>query len=151
MCFRHIAARLEPARIFSDRVLLPILLLAARLLVARDFFVSGKLKLDYILRGDADSLYFLFQDYNVPLLPVKTAAWMGMMGELGFSTLLALGLFARCGALGLIFMSAVIYHADSNELAPFWAMICAIIAVHGPGKFSIDRLLFKPFSNSGLR
>ena len=143
MCFPEIARRLHPLKAFSDRVLSPVVMLAARLMVAKPFFVSGKLKLGYVLNGQQDTLYFLFEDYHVPLLPVKEAAWMGMMGELGLSTLLALGLFARFGALGLIVMSAVIYHADGNQVAPLWAMICAIIAVHGAGKLSVDALLFR--------
>ena len=133
---------LHSARAFSDRVFAPLALLLARLLVANDFFKSGSIKLGYILDGKEDTLYFLFEDYHVPFLPVKVAAWMGMMGELGLSTLLALGLFGRFGALGLIFMSGVIYHTDHNELAPFWAMICAIIAMHGPGKYAVDTWLF---------
>ena len=143
MCFREIVRHFQPLGEFCDRAVSPWVLLAARLLVAKDFFASGKLKLGYILDGQADTLYFLFEDYHVPLLPVKVAAWMGMMGELGLSTLLALGLFARFGALGLIVMSAVIYHADGNQIAPFWAMICAIIVVSGPGRISIDKWLFK--------
>lgn len=142
MCLATIAKRLEPLKQFAETKLPPFVLLAARLLVAKDFFFSGKLKLDYILNDDADTLYFLFQDYNVPLLPVKVAAWMGMMGELGFSTLLALGLFGRIGALGLVFMSGMVYMTDQNSMAPLWAMLCIIIAIHGPGKFSIDTYLF---------
>jgi uncharacterized membrane protein YphA (DoxX/SURF4 family) len=114
---------------FSDRVLSPVALLGARLLVANDFYKSGMLKLNYILDGKSDILYALFEDYNVPFLSVKVAAWTGMMGEVGLSTLFALGLLGRFGAFGLIFMSGVIYHTDQNELAPFWAIICAIILV----------------------
>jgi putative oxidoreductase len=143
MCFPEIARRLQPLKDFSDRVASPVVMLAARLMVAKPFFVSGKLKLGYILDGQEDTLYFLFEDYHVPLLPVKVAAWMGMMGELGLSTLLALGLFARFGALGLIVMSAVIYNADGNQVAPLWATICAVVAARGAGKLSIDALLFR--------
>jgi len=143
MCFSYITERLQPLKEFSGRVLSPIVLLIARLLVANDFWKSGNIKLGYIVDGKADTLYFLFEDYHVPLLPVKVAAWMGMMGEVGFSAMLGLGLLGRFGALGLIFMSAVIYHADNNELAPFWAAICAIIVVQGSGKYSLDHLLFR--------
>jgi putative oxidoreductase len=135
MSFSWVAKRLES--------LASVTLLAARLLVAKDFFVSGKSKLGYILDGQQDTLYFLFEDYHVPLLPVEVAAWMGMAGELGLSILLALGLFTRFGALGLIVMSVVIYSVDGNQLAPFWAMICAMIVAMGAGKFSLDHLLFR--------
>ena len=143
MCLATIAKRLQPLKVFAENKLSPFIFLAARLLVAKDFFFSGKLKLDYILNNDADTLYFLFQDYNVPLLPVKVAAWMGMMGELTFSILLAFGLFGRVGALGLVFMSGMVYMTDQNSMAPLWAMLCLIVATYGPGKFSVDHYLFR--------
>lgn len=127
----------------SNRWLLPAALLLARLVVAKTFFTSGWLKLGYVLNHQLDTLYFLFEDYKVPFLPVKLAAWMGMGGELGLSTLLALGLFARFGALGLIVMSGIIYHTDGNAMAIYWASICAIIAAGGAGKLSVDGLLCK--------
>jgi len=147
MCFTDIAKRLQPVKQFAEHTFAPWIMLVARLLVAKDFFISGKLKLGYILNDQADTLYFLFEDYHVPFLPVKVAAWMGMCGELGLSTLLALGLFGRFGALGLIVMCGVIYNADGNQLALFWAMICAIVAVFGPGKISIDAWLFRDRKN----
>ena len=145
MCrsMKAIDARLEPLRQFAEHWLTPLVLLAMRLAVSKAFFTSGKLKLGYVLNNQLDTLYFLFQDYNVPLLPVKVAAWMGMCGELGLSALLALGLFSRFGALGLIVMSGIIFHTDGNILAPYWALICALIAVHGPGKLALDNVTWK--------
>jgi putative oxidoreductase len=103
--------------------------------------MDGWLKFGYVLHNQTDTLYFLFEDYKVPLLPVKMAAWMCMSGELGFSILLALGLFTRFGALGLLVISGVIYHTDRNPLALYWALICATLIVHGAGKYSLDTLL----------
>src|SRR5271170_6668479 len=143
MCLSKIADRLEPFKYFADTVLSPLALLLVRLVVAYNFFISGWLKFGYVLNDQLDTLYFLFDDYNVPFLPVKVAAWMGMSGELGLSTLLALGLFGRFSALGLIFMSGVIYHADHNPLAQYWALLCLIIAIHGAGKLSVDTFVFK--------
>ncbi len=134
---------LAPLKRFAERYLTPVLLLAMRFAVARVFFTSGRLKLGYVLNDQLNTLYFLFEDYKVPYLPVKVAAWMGMAGELGLSTLLFLGFFARFGALGLIVMSGVIYHTDGNPLAIYWALICALIAIQGPGKLSLDALTWK--------
>lgn len=149
MCLRKIEQRLAPLKAFSERALTPVVLLAMRLYVAKAFFLSGKLKLGYVLDGHTDTLYSLFAEtYKVPLLPTKLAAWMGMCGELGLSTLLALGLFARFGALGLIVMSGIVYYVEVYSLdaagttrADYWALICALIAVHGPGKWSLDALI----------
>jgi len=134
---------LAPLRRFAERYVSPLVFLGMRLAVARAFFTSGWLKLGYVRNNQLDTLYFLFEDYHVPFLPVKVAAWMGMCGELGLSTLLALGLFARFGALGLIVMSGVIYHTDGNPLALYWALICAAIATHGPGKLALDAMSWK--------
>lgn len=127
---------------FSSKFILPAALLAARLQVAFVFFKSGYLKFGYVLNDQLDTLYFLFEDYNVPFLPVKLAAWMGMIGELAFSILLGLGLFSRIGALGLIAMSGVIYSVDQNPQAVYWALICAIVAAGGAGKFSLDAFVW---------
>jgi len=135
--------KLTPLKRFAERFLFPVVLLAMRLTVARVFLTSGWLKFGYVRNGQLNTLYFLFEDYKVPYLPVKVAAWMGMAGELGLSTLLALGFFARFGALGLIVMTAVIFHTDGNPLALYWALICALIAVHGPGKLAVDSLTWK--------
>lgn len=143
MCIHTLLHRLEPLKRLAETVGSPFAVLAARLFVAHSFFASGWLKLGYVLNGQTDTLYFLFEEYNVPFLPLKLAAWMGMMGELGLSVLLAFGLFGRFAALGLIAMSAVIYSVDQNPQAPLWALICAIVATQGAGKLSVDALLFK--------
>jgi putative oxidoreductase len=135
--------RTKPVRAFSARHALPIVLLLARLKIGSIFLVSGWLKFGYVLHDQLDTLYFLFEDYKVPFLPTHVAAWMGMAGELGFGLMITLGLCGRLGALGLIFMSAIIFHTDGNPAAAYWALICAIIAADGPGKWSLDGLICK--------
>lgn len=142
--------KLMPLRDAANHYLAPLALLAARLFVANDFFKSGWIKLGYVRNDDLDTLYFLFEDYHVPLLPVKVAAWMGMMGELGLSTLLALGLFARFGAAGLVVMSAIIYQTDHNMVAPFWGLICLLVLAQGPGKLSLDALIWNRFAKPSM-
>jgi putative oxidoreductase len=143
MCLKKIEQRLSPLKAFAENHLAPLVLLLMRLKIGSIFLLSGWLKFGYVLHGQTDTLYFLFEDYKVPLLPTHVAAWMGMLGELGFGALLTLGLFGRLGALGLIFMSAVIFHTDGNSQAVYWALICALIATHGPGKWSIDTLIWR--------
>lgn len=75
----------------------PLLLLATRLYVSWPFLESGWLKLT-----TWDSTLELFRsEYQVPLLPPAVAAVAGTFGELFFPVLVALGLFARFGAIGL--------------------------------------------------
>ena len=81
----------------------PLALLAARLYVAQVFFLAGLSKL-----RDWDITLALFADeYQVPLLPSELAAWLGTGGELVLPVLLALGLFGRFAALGLLVVNAV--------------------------------------------
>jgi len=134
---------LDTLKRICEEVLWPVVQLGVRLMVAYQFFISGWLKFGYVLNGQLDTLYYLFEDYDVPLLPVPVAAWMGMSGELILSTLLAFGLFGRFAGLGLIFMCAVIYHTDGNMLAPYWALLCAVVVAKGAGTFSIDKFINK--------
>lgn len=143
MCLSILQARLQPIKALSDRYAIPVILLAARVMVGRDFLKSGLTKVAYIANGEIDTLYYLFaEEYKVPFLPVKLAAWMGTIGETTLPLLLALGLFTRFGALGLIVLSGVIFATDGNPIAMYWAIVCAIIVTHGAGRLSLDSLIF---------
>lgn len=140
--FALLDAVLELPRRAAATWLGPLAFLALRLAVAWPFLKSGWLKFGYVRNDQLDTLYFLFEDYKVPLLPVKTAAWLGMGGELVLGTLFALGLFGRFAALGLLVMTGVIYSVDQNAHAPYWAAITLTIAVLGPGLLSLDTVVF---------
>jgi putative oxidoreductase len=121
-------------------LLQPLCLLAARLYVARVFFLSGLTKI-----RDWDTTLLLFSDdYRVPLLSPAVAAVMGTAGELGLPVLLALGLFGRFGALGLsvVNVMAVLSLPDMPEpafmLHVFWGSLLLLVAAFGPGRFSLD-------------
>ncbi|HEU4457524.1 MAG TPA: DoxX family protein [Methylibium sp.] len=128
---------------FAARVLdalQPLALLAARVHVGLAFFRSGLTKLQ-----DWDTTLALFQDeYKVPLLSPKLAAWTGTGGELVLPVLLVLGLFGRFGALGLSVVNvvAVLSLEDIPEPAlqqhVFWGCLLAAVVLWGPGKLSLD-------------
>ncbi|MEM6602614.1 MAG: DoxX family protein [Pseudomonadota bacterium] len=118
-------------------------LLYARFALAWPFYKSGLTKLTYFQNDQLDTLYFLFEDYNVPFLPVKVAAWMGTFAELLFPILLIMGIFTRFSALGVIGLSFVIYLADQNPDTLQWTALAALIFMNGAGALSIDRLLQK--------
>ena len=143
MCesMKRLKARLAPHVACAERILLPVLLLLMRLKLASVFLFSGWQKLGYVLHGETAKLYDLFEGYNVPVLPVKLAAWMGMGGELVFGAALLLGLCTRFAALGILVMCAFIYHADQNPLAAYWSLIGALLAIVGAGKWSVDKMV----------
>lgn len=122
--------------------------LAIRLYVGEIFFRSGLLKI-----GNWDGTLYLFREqYHVPLLPPVAAAWLGTFGELFFPPLLVLGLAARFAALSLSFVNimAVIsfWHVlAENEAATmshfYWGVLLLVVLSHGPGKLSLDYLIWK--------
>lgn len=121
----------------------PVAQLAARLYVAQGFFLSGLTKI-----RDWDTTLALFNDeYHVPLLPPELAAVMGTGGELVLPALLTLGLAGRFAALGLSVMNVVAV-LSLAEIAPaalqqhqFWGSLLIGLALWGPGKLSLDRLI----------
>lgn len=120
-----------------------LLLLAARLYVAKVFFWSGLTKL-----RDWETTLALFADeYAVPLLPPPLAAWLGTAGELLLPLLLAAGLGGRFAAAGLFVLNGVAV-LSLAEIAPaalllhqLWGVLLLLVWVWGPGAISLDRWL----------
>ncbi|MGK9167643.1 DoxX family protein [Inquilinus limosus] len=124
----------------------PVLQFAIRLWIARVFFNSGLTKIQ-----DWDATLFLFQEeYRVPLLPTSVAAVMGTTCELAMPVLLVIGLMTRLAALPLIGISLVIQFvlgasnpAYDNAEHIYWIFLLLVIAIRGPGRISLDHLLFR--------
>lgn len=128
----------------------PVADLVARLYIAKVFFSSGLNKIQ-----DWDSTLYLFQEeYHVPFLSPEVAAVMGTAGELGFSVLLAAGLFTRFAACGLFFMNvmAVISYYDSLKDSPAalqdhleWGILLAILFTSQVRQLTLDHLIKQKF------
>jgi putative oxidoreductase len=123
----------------------PLAQLAARLYVAKVFFWSGLTKL-----RDWEITVALFTDeYRVPLLSPEVAALLGTFSELVLPVLLVLGLAGRFAALGLFVVNAVAV-ISLQEIAEqalmqhvFWGSLLIGLVLWGPGRWSLDHLLFK--------
>ena len=124
-----------------------VLDLGVRLYISKVFFLSGLTKI-----RDWDTTLTLFQEeYHVPVLPPEVAAVMGTMGELCLPVLLTLGLATRFAALGLTFvnvMAVVSYWHVLKDLEPalaqhaYWGVLILVVLLHGPGKLSLDALIW---------
>jgi putative oxidoreductase len=126
----------------------PAFALATRVYVSWVFLKSGWLKVK-----DWDSTLALFEyEYRVPLLTPTLAAIAGTAGELVFPALLILGLFGRFSALGLqaVNVLAVISYAHVLFQEGFaaaigqhylWGFMLVMLAIYGPGAWSMDRWL----------
>lgn len=109
-----------------------------RIALSLPFWKSGLTKWSYIKNGQEDTLFFLFEEYNVPFLPVDIAAYMGTAAELILPILLVFGFLTRPAALGIIALSGVIYLADQNPSTYLWAASGFILFVSGAKKISLD-------------
>lgn len=125
-----------------------VLDLGIRLYLAKVFFLSGLTKI-----RDWDTTLTLFQEeYHVPVVPPELAAFMGTAGELVLPVFLTLGLATRLAAFGLTFvniMAVVSYWYVLKGAEPalaqhvYWGVLILVVLLHGPGKLSLDAILWK--------
>jgi len=117
--------------------------LAIRLYLANVFISSALTKI-----RDWNITLALFQnEYHVPVLPPAAAALLGTAAEFGLPLLLLAGFGTRFAALALFAFNfvAVISYPDLSDAGLkdhiLWGTLMLVLAVYGPGKFSVDRLL----------
>ena len=95
----------------------------------------------------SESTFLLFEnEYSVPLLPVKLAAYLATFGEFFLSIAIVLGLLTRLSAVGLLIMTAVIQvfvYPDAWNIHILWAALLFYLIKYGGGTISIDYLLHK--------
>ena len=132
-----------------------LLLLAMRLYWGWQFFQTGKGKLmnHEKVTGFFDTLHIPFPGFN---------AYLAGCTECIGGLLLLAGLFSRLVSLPLIFLLCIAYiTAESDSLKhlfsdpnkfitadPFLFLVtCLMVLAFGPGKFSLDAILGKKFSN----
>jgi putative oxidoreductase len=118
-----------------------VIALIARVATFSVFFRSGTQKL-----SDWSSTLLLFQnEYHVPILPPNVAAYLAASLELGGSTLVLVGLFTRASVTALLGMTAVIEIFVYPMAWPDhiqWLAFMFILFARGPGRISLDALLF---------
>lgn len=116
----------------------------ARLFIAATFWLSGRTKVEGFLTLN-DSAFFLFeQEYALPLIPPRVAAYLATWSEHLFSVLLVVGLASRLSAAALLFMTLVIQvfvYPDAWRTHLLWASALAFIVFRGAGALSLDHLI----------
>ena len=129
-----------------DGVPYSVLAIPLRFAVATVFWNSAMTKL-----ANWDTAIALFTDeYKVPLLPPELAAYMAATVELTTPVLLVLGLLTRPAALVLLGMTTVIEVFVYPEAWPThiqWAAMLLVLLCRGPGKLSIDHLVWRKFES----
>ncbi len=128
-------------RAFLESVPYTLLAVPLRVAVGAIFWLSALTKL-----ANWDSALQLFRDeYRVPLLPPELAAHLALGIELGAPVLLVLGLLTRPTAFVLLGMTAVIEVFVYPLAWPThiqWAAMLLVLLCRGPGKLSIDHLVW---------
>ena len=146
-----VAAAARPVRLAARLLtsLQPLFALGTRLWVGLQFWKSGLTKV-----GSWDTTLYLFhEEYHVPVLPPEVAAVAGTCGELFFPILLWLGLYGRLGALGMSAVNAIAVVSYAHVLLSpgfegaiaqhvLWGFMLAMLAFYGPGRYSLDHVLF---------
>jgi putative oxidoreductase len=137
----------------SSEWLIDLGVLIARGFLGVCFVVHGLGKLGLVGTGSMQGFVAWLRDLGVPLAAVQ--ARMAMLSEITGGVLLALGLFMRPACLLLVFTMIVagrIGHRNAGylitndppgaEYTINLAAICGVLALIGPGRLSLDALLF---------
>jgi putative oxidoreductase len=132
--------------------LVDLALLVARLAIGVCFVIHGLGKLGLVGTGSMQGFVAWLRELGVPHAALQ--ARMAMLSEVTGGSLLALGLFTRPASLLLVFTMLVagrLGHRGAGylitndppgaEYTINLAVICACIALAGPGGFSLDALL----------
>lgn len=144
-------SKFDGALLAAGSALQSVVLLVIRLWWGWSFFLTGKGKL--LNLGKTTEF---FESLHIPL-PQVNAAIAGATECFG-GLLLLLGLFSRAVTIPLIFTMLVAYATADREAlgaifsdtdkftsaAPFlFLLACLIVFVFGPGKLSLDALIFR--------
>jgi putative oxidoreductase len=125
-----------------DAVPYTVLAIPLRLAVATVFWNSGTTKL-----ANWDTALALFSDeYKVPFLPPELAAYLAVSIELTTPVLLVLGLLTRPAAailLGMVTFIEIFVYPLAWPTHIQWAAMLLVLLCRGPGKLSLDHLLWR--------
>jgi putative oxidoreductase len=128
------------ARNLLERIPYSVIALVARIATAVVFWRSGSVKLD----DWAGTLNLFADEYKLPLIPPRIAAYAATAMELGGAVLMLVGLGTRAVALAYLGMITVIQTLVYPNAWPThiqWVAFLLILLARGPGVLSLDALI----------
>lgn len=113
----------------------------ARIFVATTFWLSGRTKVEGFMSMSQSTLFLFREEYALPVIPYRLAAYLTTYAEHVFPILLIVGLASRLSAAALLVMTLVIQlfvypGAWATHLA--WAAAMVFVIFRGPGALSVD-------------
>ncbi len=130
------------------------LVLWLRCWLANIFYASGRTKVSGGFLEPSEITVALFEDeYALPFIDPELAAQLAVYGETFLPIFLIVGLASRLSVLGLVGMTLVIqifvYPALFAEHISWLAAGLAVFVL-GPGRLSLDHILFRNVGKSGI-
>jgi putative oxidoreductase len=122
--------------------------LVGRLAIGLVFWNSGRTKVKgwNIFEVNDTTLFLFKEEYKLPIVPPELAALSAQVAEHVLPALLIVGLATRFSALGLLIMTLVIQifvYPNAYVVHGTWAAILLMLIKYGPGKFSLDYLIYR--------
>ena len=87
-----------------------------------------------------------FRSHRLPYIPAETGALALQVAEHVLPALLIIGFATRFSALGLLILTVgmqVFFNPDAYLLHGAWAAILLMLMKYGPGKISLDYLIYR--------
>lgn len=92
----------------------------------------------------SETSFYLFDDFNIPFIPVEVSTYMATFAEFFFSLFIIFGFFTRlsaAGLLGVVFVIQVFAMPDLWQTHLLWASALIYLLKYGAGSLSVDQLI----------
>ena len=92
----------------------------------------------------SETSFYLFDDFNIPLIPAEISTYMATFAEFFLSLFIVFGFFTRlsaAGLLGVVFVIQVFAMPDLWQTHLLWASALLYLFKYGAGSLSVDQLI----------